>query len=108
MTCPRCTETEQELARLRDQLVAAGRDPVDTADDVDHTLELAAAAWLATGRHDGAAAGYRAGWAAYLRFIGPQLRQWQALWRAQVRERDQLRARQGNLLREISRLTDTG
>ena len=72
--------------------------------DVEHELQR----WLAVHRHADASDGFRAGWARLARFVRPKLRDWEARWWRSRRENDQLRSKIGNLLREISRLTDSG
>jgi hypothetical protein len=69
-------------------------------------VELELRRWLAVSAHADAAAGFRAGWSRLARFVRPKLREWEARWWRAVRENEQLRARVGGLLREISRLSD--
>jgi len=71
--------------------------------DVEHEPQR----WLAVHPH-GDATSFRAGWARLARFVGPKLREWEARWWRSMHDNDRLRARLGNALREISRLTDSG
>ena len=55
-----------------------------------------------------AAAGFRAGWSRLAHLVGPKLRDLEARWWRQMRENERLRSRLGQLLTELSRLTDNG
>jgi hypothetical protein len=72
--------------------------------DLDRELKR----WLAVNPRADASAGFRAGWARLARWVQPRLRDWEQRWRRALRENDSLRARLGVLLREISRLSDSG
>ena len=107
--CARCLALEDELADLRQQLAALGRYVTysagpNTNPNLEHELQR----WLAVNARADAAAGFRAGWSRLARFVRPKLREWEARWWRAVRENDQLRARVGSLLRELSRLSDRG
>jgi hypothetical protein len=106
--CPACQALEQEIAVLRHELAAAGRDvaPVQSIDDNDRERELAR--WLSSAGAPDAAAGFRAGWRRLGQLAAPRLRDWEHLWWRSQREGDSLRSRIGQLLRELSRLSDTG
>jgi hypothetical protein len=60
--CATCQALEQEIAVLRHELAAAGRDvaPVQSIDDNDRERELARS--LSSTHQPDAAAGFRAGW----------------------------------------------
>jgi hypothetical protein len=105
--CPRCLDLEDELHELRQQLAAVGRYVVpspgpNTGPNIERELQR----WLAVNARADAAAGFRAGWSRLARFVRPKLHEWEARWWRAVAENDRLKARVGNLLREISRLTD--
>jgi hypothetical protein len=105
--CTRCLDLEDELLDLRQQLAAVGRYVVPSAGpnntpEREHELSR----WLAVNPRADAAAGFRAGWARLSRWVQPRLRDWEHRWWRSIRENDQLRARLGVLLREISRLND--
>jgi hypothetical protein len=105
--CPRCLELEDELLELRHQLAAVGRYIVPTAGpNTNPDLERELKRWLAVNSRADAAAGFRAGWARLARVVRPKLREWEARWFRAMRENDRLKARIGNLLREINRLSD--
>jgi hypothetical protein len=107
--CPRCLELEDELLDLRQQLAAAGRYVIsspgpNTNPRLEHELER----WLRVNPRADAAAGLRAGWARLARWVHPRLHDWEQRWFRSMRENDRLRSRISVLLREISRLTDSG
>jgi hypothetical protein len=107
--CPRCLQLEDELSELRQQLAAVGRYVIttpgpNTNPDLDRELKR----WLAVNPRADAADGFRAGWARLARFVVPRLRDWEARWFRAMRDNDRLRARVGSLLRELSRLTESG
>ena len=107
--CPRCLEFEEQIADLRQRLMATGQyvaySPGPNSNpDVERELQR----WLKAHPRADAADGFRAGWARLARFIQPKLREWQARWFRSMRENDRLRSRIGELLREISRLSDSG
>jgi hypothetical protein len=106
--CPTCQALEHEIALVRRELAAAGRDvsPLQSIDDNDRERELAR--WLSSTRAPDAAAGFRAGWRRLGQLAAPRLREWEHLWWRSQRDGDSLRSRIGELLREISRLTDGG
>ena len=74
----------------------------------NHNVERELQRWLAVHPHADASDGFRAGWARLARFVQPRLREWEASWWRAVRENDSLKSKVGNLLREISKLTDSG
>ncbi len=107
--CPRCLQFEEEVRELHQRLAASGQyltfsPGPNTNLDVEHELER----WLAVHPRADAPAGFRAGWARLARFVQPKLRDWEARWWRSMRDNDQLRSKIGTLLREISRLTDSG
>ena len=107
--CPRCLELEDELLELRQRLAAVGQyvtySPGPNSNpDVDRELKR----WLAVNPRADASAGFRAGWSRLARWVQPRLRDWEHRWRRALRENDSLRSHIGVLLREISRLTDSG
>jgi hypothetical protein len=107
--CPRCLELEEELRDVRQQLSAAGRYVVtspgpNTNPQLEHELKR----WLAVSPHADAAAGFRAGWNRLARWVRLRLREWEQRWWHATRENDRLRSRIGDLLRELSRLSDNG
>jgi hypothetical protein len=107
--CPRCLQLEDELQALRQRLAAVGQyvtfSPGPNPNpDVDRELQR----WLAVNPRGDAAAGFRAGWERLARSVRPKLREWEERWWREMRENDQLRSKIGNLLSEISRLTDSG
>lgn len=107
--CPRCLELEDELADLRERLAARGGAVVyspgpNPTPDLEHELRR----WLAVNPRGDAAAGFRAGWARLARWVQPRLHDWEQRWWHSRREVASLRSRIGVLLREISRLTDSG
>jgi hypothetical protein len=106
--CPTWQALEQEIAFVRHELATAGRDApvVQSIDDNDRERELAR--WLSSARAPDAAADFRAGWRRLGQLAAPRLRDWEHLWWRSQREGDSLRSRIGELLREISRLTDGG
>ena len=107
--CPRCLELEDELHDLRLHLAASGKYVTfSPGPNPNPDIERELRRWLAVSPHADASAGFRAGWARHARYVGPKLREWEARWWRAVRENDQLRARVGNLLRELSRLNDRG
>jgi hypothetical protein len=105
--CPACQALEQEIAVIRHELAAAGRDvaPVQSIDD-DHERELARK--LSSTRAPDAAAGFRAGWRRLGQLAAPRLRDWEHLWWRSQREGDRLHSRLGQPPRELSRLSDSG
>jgi hypothetical protein len=105
--CERCRQLEASIDQARRELADLGRNQ-DTATLADNDLERELARWLSTTREPDAAAGYRAGWASLNRLVGPRTRDWEGLWWRAMREQRRLRGRVGVLLREISRLTDSG
>ncbi|HEX8967404.1 MAG TPA: hypothetical protein VF937_05965 [Chloroflexota bacterium] len=106
-TCDRCLALEDELRELRQQLAAVGRYVVSSpGPNTSPELERELTRWLAVNPRADAAAGFRAGWARLARFVGPRLRDWESRWFRAMRENDRLRARVGNLLRELSRAND--
>jgi hypothetical protein len=106
--CRRCQALEQEIALIRCELAAAGRvlPPVQSIDENDVERELAR--WLSSTREPDAAAGYHAGWRRFGQLAAPRIREWERLWWRSKSEGDSLRSRRGVLLREISRLNDSG
>jgi hypothetical protein len=107
--CPRCLQFEEELRELHQRMAASGQyftfSPGPNPNlDVEHELER----WLAVHPRADASAGFRAGWARLARFVQPKLRDWEARWWRALRDNNQLRSKIGTLLREISRLTDSG
>ena len=105
--CPRCLELEAELLELRHQLAALGRYVAPSpGPNPNPDLERELKRWLAVNSRADAAAGFRAGWARLARVVRPKLREWEARWFRAMRENDRLKARIGNLLREINRLSD--
>ncbi len=108
MDCPRCEALSQEIEHIRHELVQAGRTIEAPQSISDNDLERELARFLSTAREPDAAAGYRAGWRVLARVSRPRFREWEQLWWQAVRETDRLRAHLGNLLRETSRLTDSG
>jgi hypothetical protein len=107
--CPRCLQCEEQLEELRQRLMARGQyvafSPGPNPNpDLDRELQR----WLRVHPHADAADGFRAGWARLARFVQPKLQEWQARWFRAMRENDRLRSRIGSLLRELSRLTDSG
>jgi hypothetical protein len=107
--CPRCLELEDQINELRQRLASAGQyiafSPGPNANpDVDYELQR----WVKVRPQATAAEGFRAGWERLARVVRPKLREWEARWFRAMRENDRLRSRIGVLLREISRLTDSG
>jgi hypothetical protein len=107
--CPRCLELENELLELRRRLAAVGQYVTystgpNTNPDLDQELKR----WLAVNPRADTSAGFRAGWSRLARWVEPRLREWEQRWQRALRENDRLRSRIGVLLREISRLTDSG
>ena len=107
--CERCLEFQDELRQLHQHLAASGQyvtysPGANPGLDVEHELQC----WLAVNPRSNAAAGFRAEWARLARLVGPMLRDWEARWWLSMRANDQLRSKIGTLLREISRLTDSG
>jgi hypothetical protein len=97
------------LLELRQRLAAVGQHVTyspgpNTNPDLDRELKR----WLAVNPRADAAAGFRGGWARLARWVQPRLREWEHRWWHAMRENDRLRSRVGVLLREISRLTDSG
>jgi hypothetical protein len=103
-----CLELKREADDVRQQLARAGRNAGKPQSIADNDLEREPARWLDSNRQADAAAGFRAGWARLSKLAGPRIRDWEALWWKASREQDSLRSRIGVLLREISRLTDSG
>ena len=107
--CPRCLELEDELETLRQRLASVGQFVVHSPGpnpnlNCEHELQR----WLAVNPRADAAAGFRAGWSRLARFVRPRLHEWEERWFRSMRESDRLRAQIGELLREISRLSDRG
>jgi hypothetical protein len=106
--CQRCLALEQSIAAMRDELAEVGRPVTDHETLADNDCERELAKWLRVTPEPDAAAGYHAGWVRLGRLVTPRFRDWQRIVFETNREGDRLRARVGNLLREISRLNETG
>jgi hypothetical protein len=107
--CPRCLEFEEEVRELHQRLAAVGQYVTySPGPNTNPNVEVELQRWLAVNSRADVAAGFRAGWARLARFVRPKLREWEARWWRAVRENDQLKARVGSLLRELSRLNDRG
>jgi hypothetical protein len=108
VSCERCAEFEREIARLRDELSAAGRPVADAETFDENDMNRGLALWLSSTHDPDAAAGFRAGWRSLGRLTTPRIREWNKLVFDVTGEGDRLRARVGVLLREISRLSERG
>ena len=107
--CPRCLEFEEQVEELHQRLAAAGQYiTCSPGSNPNPNVERELQRWLRGHPHADAADGFRAGWARLARFVQPKLREGEARWLRAMRENDRLRSRIGSLLREISRLSDSG
>ena len=106
--CENCLRLEQEIALAHQQLADASRDVPPVQSIGDNDLERELARWLSLTHEPDAAAGFRVGWRRLGQLATPRIREWERLWWRSKREGDSLRSRIGELLREISRLSDTG
>ena len=105
--CPRCLELEDEVHQLRQRLAAVGQYVTPSpGSNVNVNVERELARWIAVNPRANAADGFHAGWARLARFVGSQLRDWEARWFRLARENDRLRANIGVLLSELARLRD--
>ena len=99
---------EQEITKLQRRLTLAGIEFEEPGDLADNDRERELARWLSSTCGPDAAAGFRAGWRRLGQLATPRLREWERLWWRSQREGDSLRSRIGELLRELSRLSDSG